>query len=103
MDMLMDVASRLQATEHFVDEVRADKVAEAAYRYQILLCTQPTTETSRGHTHRWQTPDEPQQAATRTIADISDAMRAQVADQMRGATVIVLITSEEDPESEKIP
>ena len=32
MDMLMDISSILQATEQFMAEVRADKVAEATHR-----------------------------------------------------------------------
>ena len=79
MDILVDISSRLSSTEHFVDEVRTDKAAEAVHRGQSLLCTQQTTETSRGCIHRQQVPDEPQQADTAATVDILDAVRAKVA------------------------
>ena len=93
------ISSRLQATEHSVDEVRADKTAEAAHRSQISPCTQQTTETSRVHACRQQIPDVSQQVTYVAVADISDAVRAQVANHMRGAPMMDFITSDEDPES----
>ena len=58
MDMLVDISSRLSATEHFVDEARDDKPAEADHRDQSLshICTTPAPEGTP-------TVDEPQQAA----------------------------------------
>ena len=99
LDMLVDICSRLSATKHFVDEVRADKAAEATHRNKSSSCTCQTTKTSRAHTRRWQTPNKPQQPAAASVADISDAVRAQVANQMRGVPVMDFITSDGDPES----
>ena len=44
-------------------------------------------------------PDEPQQAGASVIADISDAVRSKVTNEMRGAPMKDLITSDEDSES----
>ena len=52
MYMLMDIFSPLSATEHFMDEVRADKAAEAAWREQGQSRTRATPGTSRGPTRR---------------------------------------------------
>ena len=78
MDMLVDISSRLSATEHFVDKVRADKAAEAAHRDQSPSSTWTTPQTSRGHGRRWQVPDEPQQVAPTAMADMFDAVRVKV-------------------------
>ena len=89
--MLVDNSSRLQATKYFADEVMAGKTTEAAHRDQSPSSTRTTTETSRGHT--LQVPDEPQQAAAPAVVTISDAVRAKVANWMRRAPVMDLITS----------
>ena len=41
MDMLIDISSQLQATEHFIEEVKSDRAAEAAQRQETLSCSQP--------------------------------------------------------------
>ena len=39
MDMLMDLSIRLQATEHFMDEDRANKAVKATLREQSPSCS----------------------------------------------------------------
>ena len=78
-----------------MDEVRADKAVEATHREQSLSCSQPATGASRCHTCRWHTSDEPQQAASSAMADISDTVRAKVANWMIEVRVMDLITSDE--------
>ena len=67
MDMLMEISSRLQATEHFMDEVKADKAAEATRREESCSCSQPATGISRGCTHRHH---KSHQATTSGVVDI---------------------------------
>ena len=94
MDMLVNISSRSSVTEHFVDELRADKDAEATRRDQSPSIMH--LDTCRVQPQRQQVPNEPQQAAPTAVANLSDAVRAKVASQMRWAPVMDLITSEED-------
>ena len=64
--------------------------AEARARYALWQ----TTETCRGRTCRWKTPDEPQQPAATAVANICDAVRAQVAYQMKGTPVMDFTASD---------
>ena len=40
--MLVEISSRLQATEHFMAEVRAEKAVEATQDKESLLCSYQT-------------------------------------------------------------
>ena len=78
MDMLVDISSCLSANEHFVEQIRADKVTEEAQRIQSLSLSIGTPGTSKGCTHRGQALAEPWQAVLEAMADISDAVKAKV-------------------------
>ena len=105
MDRLVDISSRLQATEHFMDEVWANKAMEATWREQSPSCSQPITRGSKDRTHRQHTSDELQQAAMSAMVNISDALRVKVAKWMRGAPIIDLVTLDKDSDlgEETIP
>ena len=83
MDMLLDFSSRLNTTDHFMDEVKADKAAEAAQR-ESLSCSRPALRTTVGMLTGGKPPENPQQADPTTVAYISEAVRVRVASSMRG-------------------
>ena len=109
MDMLVDISSRSCANEHFVEQLRADKVPEEARRIKTPSVCRAVpappppfhTHTSRGHTHRKQMSAEAWQAVPEAMVDISDAVRAKVVIRMRCTPVLNLVTSDKDSGSEK--
>ena len=104
MDMQVDISSHLSVTEHFVDEVRADKAAEPGLREWGQSQAQTTPGTSRGRTQRGQALDDSNQAAPVAIAKVSDAVKAKVAIQMRSTPVMNLVTFDElDSKEEALP
>ena len=96
----MEISSRLQPTEQFMEEVKVDKAAEATCR-ENLSCSWPAPGTSRGHTHRHHASGEPQQVTVSAVVDISEAIRAKMASWMSRVPVMNRVTSDEEPEPEE--
>ena len=99
--MLVDISSCLSVNEHFLDQLRADKIPEQAWRVQSLSLSHVTHFTSRGCTHKRQVSAEPWQGVLEAVPDISEAVRANVTSRMRSALVLSLVISDKDSGSKE--
>ena len=83
MDVLVDISSCLQATEHFIQEAEKEKSATIARCDESHSQGRPAPHISRGSRHLGSTEDEPVLlGSTPSATDLSEAMREKVATQL---------------------
>ena len=93
------ISSRLSTNEHFVDQLRAEKMAERERRPQCLSLTRATPATRRGSARSMMT--DPGHANHEAATDIPYGVRAQVPSHCRGAPMLGLHTTDKDSRSEE--
>ena len=102
IDFLIDISSCLEATEHGMEPLKAGRTSAVSRQSQSPSTSQPAAHAGRGHSHNRAERDHlSQHRATPALLDLAEAVRDNVAKQMRQILVLEVSTIDKHSLSEE--